>query len=337
MILTNVSFLGQSTSQISRLKDLNATLADLQRQIASGKKTDTLAGFGGTVAQSIQRVRTDRGRVQSYIDNIATANNRIKQMSEAMTAARKAATQLIDGLASAVHESSTDIKTLATLAKQSLAFVQDLANLNVDGRYLFAGSDTGSAPFTDANLLDANMQAQVAGWLNGSSTTAQMTGNIEGFSLPQIGFNPGLSAAGPVSLRIDDGTELDYTVRADVDGFQDVIRALGFMAHLKVPGPADTPTNADLDEALKGILSLVQQGAEKLDAAQTSLGAKSSLIKAVQEKHERDAVTLDGLIHDIENADMTEAIAKVQSLQTQLQASYQVTSILNELSLVNFL
>jgi flagellar hook-associated protein 3 FlgL len=338
MITPSISFLGQSTAQINRLKEINGTLADLQRQISTGKKHETLAGFGGTAAQTIQRVRMDRLRAQSYLENIGTVNTRIKEMDQAMTAARKAATQLIDGLSAAVRDGPSSVATLAALSKQSLAFVQDLANLNIEGRYLFSGSATSEAPFTDANALNAGFQTEVANWLNGSNSTAQLDANVDGFTPAALGFNPALSAAGPVTVRIDDSTELDYTVRADEGGLNDIIRALGFMANLKAPDPAtDIPTEQDLNEVLKHILSMVQSGAQKLDLAQTNLGAKSTLMNAIEENHEKDLATLEGLVSDIENADTAEAVTKLQSLQTQLQASYQVTSILSQLSLVNFL
>lgn len=333
-----VSFFGQSTAQINRLKDLNTTLADLQRQITTGKKFDTLAGFGGTAAQTVQRVRMDRDRVHGYLDNIGTINTRIKEMDLAMTSVRSQAKQLIEGLATAIHSSSDDVGTLSTLARQGLAFVQDLANLNVDGRYLFAGSDVSDAPYLDSNALDTNFQAEIANWLSGASTTAQFEANVDSFSAASIGFNPVLSSAGPVTARIDDNTDLDYTVRADQAGFQEIIRALGLMANLKVPDPAvDVPTNTDLDDVLDKILSTVRAGVDKLDQAQTSLGIKAKFMQGIQENNEADAATLEGVITETENADVTEAITKLQALQTQLQASYQVTNVLSQLSLVNFL
>ncbi|MEZ0223038.1 MAG: flagellin [Alphaproteobacteria bacterium] len=338
MTMIGVSFLGQTVSQSSRLKDLNTALADLERQISSGKKHDTLAGFGGVVAQNIQRVRMDRSRVQTYLDNITTVNTRINAMSQAMTAARKSVSQVIDGLVTALHDSSEDVGTLSTLAKNALKFVQDLANLKVGGRYLFAGSDTTSAPFIDDTQLNANYQTEVTNWLNGTNTTAQFSANVDAFSATALGFNAALSSSGTVAVRIDQSTEVDYTVKADQDGFQEIVRALGLMANLKVPDPnVDVPTTAELDDMLSKVLEIARAGVAQIDQAETNLGTKSGFINAIMEDHRQDAATLDGLIGDTENADMTEAVTKIQALQTQLQSSYEVTSIISRLSLVNFL
>lgn len=338
MTIIGVSFLGQSVSQSNRLKEMNTALADLGRQISSGKKFDTLAGFGGVVAENVQRVRMDRSRVQTYLDNIVTVNTRIKAMSQAMASARKSVQQVIDGLVTALHDSSEDVGTLSALAENALKFVQDLSNLNVGGRYLFAGSDTTSTPFVDDAQLNANFQTEVTNWLSGANTTAQFSANVDAFSATALGFNAALSSSGTVAVRIDQSTEVDYTVKADQDGFQELVRALGLMANLKVPDPnVDVPTVADLDEMLGKVLSIARAGVAQLDQADTNLGTKSGFINAIMEDHERDASTLDGLIGDTENADMTDAVTKIQALQTQLQSSYEVTSIISRLSLVNFL
>ncbi len=336
MTISKVSFLGTTQANIARLKDMNATLTDLQRQISSTKKYDTLAGFG-VEATSVQRNRSDLGRVQSYLDNISGLTSRVTQMNTAMTSTREAVTQLIDGITTAVRDSSADIPSLKVIAKNALDFVQDLANLKIDGRYLFAGSDTSNAPFSSENTLNANFQQQVSDWLSGTNTTAQLNANVAAFTTGDLGLNPGLSASGQVTMRIDETTEIDYTVRADVDGFQEIIQALGFMANMQAPASGDIPTSQDLDAVVQNILGIARAGVEKLDAAATRLGGNFNLLNAVQATHEKDAATLQGLVGKAENADTTDVVTQIQALQTQLQASYEVTSIVNKLSLVNFL
>lgn len=336
MTISKVSFLGSTQANIARLKDMNATLTDLQRQIASTKKYDTLAGFG-VDATAIQRNRTDLGRVQSYLDNISGLTSRITQMNTAMDSTRDAVTQLIDGITTAVRDSSADIPSLKVIAQNALDFVQDLANLKVDGRYLFAGSDSTSAPFTDETVLNNNFQQQLTDWRNGTITTAQLTANVAAMTTADVGMNPGLSASGQVTMRIGETTELDYTVRADVDGFQDIIKALGFMANMQEPAPGDIPTASELDDVIQNIMNIARAGVEKLDAAATRVGGNFNLLNAVEATHESESAMLQGLIGKMENADNTDVVTQIQALQTQLQASYQVTSITNQLSLINFL
>lgn len=336
MTISKVSFLGSSSAQIARLKGMNATLSDLTRQIASRKKHDTLADFGVDAA-TVQRNRVEISRVGSYLDNISAVTTRINQMNAAMTGARDAVQQVIDGLVIAVHDSTADISSIANLAKNSLAFLQDMTNLNHDGRYLFAGSDTDMPPFQDANTMNANFQAEVADWLNGTNSTAQLLSNVDGFTGADLGMNPSLGASGNVAVRIDDTSELDYTVRADTDGFQQLIRALGFMANMQPPGPGDIPTVSEANDVMTQILQIAREGLQQLDAASARVGINFNLIKSVQDTHEQDSAMLEGLISDAEDADTTEVVAQLQALQTQLQASYETTRISSQLSLINFL
>jgi len=336
MTINNVSFLGQSNAQIGRLKDMNATLADLTRQLTTRKLHEDMSGLG-FAAQSVQRYRMDSLRLTTYLDNITGVTTRIKEMDQAMTSSRKAGQQLIDGLTIAVHGGGEEIPSLAQLARDSLAFLQDLTNLNIDGRYLFAGSSTTTQPFIDENLLDANFQQEITDWLNGTNSTAQLLANVEGFTTTDLGFDPALSASGNVAVRVDENTEIDYTVKADSNGIPDLMRALAFMANLTAPGGGDVPTDADLQQVLTQILGIARRGIEDLDTAATSLGSRFNLIKSLEEGHTQDRATLANLIGENEDADTTEVVAQIQSLQTQLQASYQVTSIISQLSLVNFI
>ena len=68
-------------------------------------------------------------------------------------------------------------------------------------------------------------------------------------------------------------------------------------------------------------------------AAQLETGYRA-LIRAL---HAKGIHVLLGTINNIENVDMNEAAVSVTSLQTQLEASYRVTALLSQLSLVNFL
>ncbi|MEZ0260118.1 MAG: flagellin [Alphaproteobacteria bacterium] len=336
MVISNVSFLGQSLAQTSRLKDLNVTLADLTRQLTTRKVHEDMSGLG-FAAQAVQRYRMNSLRLTTYLDNISGVTTRIKEMDQAMASSRTMGEQLIEGLTIAVHGGSEEIPNLAALARDALTFLQDLTNLNIDGRYLFSGSSTTTQPFIDDNLLNANFQQEMTDWLNGTNSTAQLLANVDGFTTTDLGFDPALSASGNVAVRVDEHTEIDYTVKADSNGIPDLMRALAFMSNMVAPGGGDVPTDADLQQVLTQILAIARRGIEDLDTAATSLGSRFNLIKSLEEGHTQDRATLANLIGEKEDADTTEVVAQIQSLQTQLQASYQVTSIISQLSLVNFI
>ncbi|MDE1151282.1 MAG: hypothetical protein PW788_02000 [Micavibrio sp.] len=334
--VNGLSFLNSSQTQTGRLKDLASTLNDLERQMSTSKKYDTLAGLG-TDSLSVQRLRMDKNTLDTYSTNIDNATSRINLMSQTMTSASGLASQLVSAINSSVLGGNTDISEITTLAKQGMAFLGDMMNTQLDGRYLFAGSDTTAQPYSDSNTANANMQAQITAWLNGTQTTAQLTANVNAFSASDVGINPALSGSGSVSVRVDTSTEVDYTVKADNSGMQDIMKALALAANLTAPGAGDTPDATQMNNVLRQIATIAQGGADALNAQNAQIGSKFDLMSSIQDTHKRDAATYETLFSSSENADTTEVVAKVQQLQTQLEASYQVTSIASKLSLVNFI
>ncbi len=336
MTISGVSFLGSSTAQTSRLKDLATTLNDLERQMTTQKKTDTLAGLGYD-SLGVQRLHMDKNQLDGYLNNIDAANTRIGFMSSNMTGASTVGQQLIDSIQKQVLGGNLDMNEISTLAQQALDFLGDTMNVQLDGRYLFAGSDTTAQPFNNKTLLNTNMQTEVTNWLNGTTTTAQLEANVDAQTPTAVGLNPALSASGSVAVRADQNTEVDYTVKADNSGMQDIMKALGLAANLKAPAGGDTPTTAELTDVLRHIIGIAQKGIDSLNSANTAIGSKLDLLNNIKSSHEQDSATFETLFSNKENANTTEVVAQVNQLQTQLQASYQVTSIVSKLSLINYI
>jgi flagellin-like hook-associated protein FlgL len=56
-----------------------------------------------------------------------------------------------------------------------------------------------------------------------------------------------------------------------------------------------------------------------------------------KEAHSETLTLLESQILDVEDVDSYEAVSRFQTLQSQLQASYQTTSLIRNLSLTNFI
>lgn len=337
MSTSGISFLGQSQAQSTRLQTLRQQLTDLQRQATTQKKYERMSGFGfGSLR--VQNYRMDFNRLESYTSNIDNVNTRIKLMSTSMEQVSTLGRQLASTIGGELLGGNVDMTSIKVVADGALDFIQSLINTNIDGRFLFSGSATNIEPLNSTGPATTVFQADVADWLSGTITTTQLIGNANSYTANQVGFDPGLSAAGPVSIRIDDAAEVDYSVLANMNGFDKILKAITLAANIEIPDPlTDVPNNNDLSDALQGISNLVRQGIEEMDEATASLGGKFNLLNTVQERHNKDLALLQGLIDKEENADTTEVIASMQLLQTQLQASYEITRIVSQLTLVNYL
>jgi flagellar hook-associated protein 3 FlgL len=335
--ISSISFLSQSNSQIIRLKEMNFNLQDLQRQLATQKKSESYSGLGFD-ALNVQRYRMDKSRMDSYLGNIDLVTTRINVMSDSLSRASELAREFLSGLYGQQGASEIDMETVKRQAQINLDFVLDLANQEVDGRYLFAGSNSSTPPISDPDAALTNMQGQVTNWLNGTQTTSQTISNINGFGITSLGFDPSMSSSSSVTIRIDDGTDVDYTSIGASNGMQDIIRLFAMMAAMEVPDPmTDVPTANDFASIVDEAIRLTRQGVSALDQANAQLSGKMNIIKSLQENHEQDIGLFETLIAKKENADTAEVAVKISSLQTQLSASYQVTSFVSQLSLVNYL
>lgn len=332
-----VSFLAQTTAQHMRLREQHFTLADLQRQVSTQKRHENFSGFGFD-SLTLQKYRMDRGRTETWLGNIGKVTTRINLMSDMMERAAELGRQLMGSIQTHPREGNTDIGTIRVLAQDAMELLRDIINVSLEDRHLFAGSDTALLPFSDQSVLEANFQAEITDWLNGTTTTAQLISNAEGFSATQLGFDAGLSASGPVTIRIEETTEIDYTVMGNANGLNDIMRAMAFAAAIELPDPAtDVPTNGEFHDALSAILEMAKRGVDAVEVAATTLGSKFNLIKSIEDTHRQEIALFDNLISDMEDADTTEAVAKLQAMQTQMTASYEVTRIVSQLSLINFI
>ena len=134
--------------------------------------------------------------------------------------------------------------------------------------------------------------------------------------------------------KIDDGMVLEYGVRADEPALRDTLKQLAVLASVEFDDDADLDYyRAVVDRSATG-LQTAGSGIRDLIG---ELGQKEELLVSVSGKQEAFVTLTNNQIVEIENVDPYAAIAEFFQLDTQLQASYQVTARLQGLSIVNFL
>ena len=334
---SNISFLGQSQTQVNRLNDLRATLDDLQRQATTQKKFENFSGFG-TDALNLQRLHNSSTLKQAYVSNIDAASNRMTLMNTSMTEIIKVGQDIITTIQNQAKGGQPDMQLINQQARQGLSYVESLLNQTIDGRYIFGGSDVTTPPYSDENILNTNFNNQISSWLGGGITNAQLTATTDAFTASNLGLSGGLGAAGNVTTRIDDNLDLDYTIKADDKSITDILNTLGYAANLKYPDPlTDVASPTQFNDLIDHILSIGTGAVDGLNSLTQTLASKFNLVKSIRETHTSDLGLVTTQIDKLENADPTNVIATMQLLQTQLQASYQVTRQVSQMSLVNFL
>lgn len=134
-----------------------------------------------------------------------------------------------------------------------------------------------------------------------------------------------------LTARIDISATVSYGVTADEAGFEKLFRAL-FM----VKEAAADPTNINR-ETLETALALSLEAIEDIPDIRSRIGADLLTLDRVQSRHQDVVVYTGEAISNIENVDVAAAVATLAAQETQLEASFLVTSRLSQLTLLNFL
>jgi len=335
MSTSSVSLLGQSTAQGERLADLRQQMDDLSRQVTTGQVADTYSGLG-TSAEPLLNLNAQQPLLQSYLTNITSVSNTMTMMNNALTQITDVGNTLVTAIQTQLQNSPTNLQNIQQIAQQGLQTVEDMINQNNNGQYLFAGSDGSNPPFVDSTTLNSNFTSQINSWLS-TGNTAALTSAVSGFSATNLGLSPSLATSGNVTAQIGDNQTVDYTINADNPGFQSIISALALVANTPYPSSTDTATPTDYANVMNSALTTAQQGVTQVNATAESLAGQFEQVNTAQTNNTADLTLVQNQISSLSSADTTTAIAEMQTLQTQLTASYQVTNLVSSLSLVNYL
>lgn len=332
-----ISTYGFSLSMISKNSNLQKQLVSLQQQIATGVKSQELKGYGVDNLR-LQNARISIDSIEAYIFNINTATSQIQQMNLNVQEAAVQAENVLDALTVLPTEGDVDITNLKALAGNARDIVLQLVNDKIGEDYLFAGSDIKNRPLPNLSSLTARVQTQVASFLDGTNTVDTFLTTIGGYTDSQTGYSLGVQSSRSINVRADDNFEVDYTVKANNEGFKAILTGLTVLSELEVPDPdVDLASRDDFFTALDSVFSMVSDGINALRSAEIKLSSAEATIGRKLANHQADQGYLQTTVENIQYIDPAEAVVKFQSLQTQLEAAFQATSIISSLSLARLL
>ncbi len=78
-------------------------------------------------------------------------------------------------------------------------------------------------------------------------------------------------------------------------------------------------------------------GVQKPEEISIEFGVAQSAMNSATQRHNASKLYLESALSKVEDASQEEVAASILALQTRLQASYQTTSILSQLSLTNYI
>ncbi len=168
------------------------------------------------------------------------------------------------------------------------------------------------------------------------------TGLVDGTTANTVfwyqGDNGPGSARDTAVVKADSALTISYGTRASEGALTEVVKNLALLAAEEFD-PVDPNTNEryrelrDRTGAALGFLN----GAPSIEDMIGELGFKSDTLNKTSERHTSSRNVALTFQADIEQADPYEVSAQLLQVQVQLDASYQATSLLARLTLVNYL
>ena len=347
--MTTISSLSLSAPMRQSVQQLESQLSQVQTEISSGLPADlglTLGANTGTVLS----LESETDQLDGYTASNNVASTRLGTTNTALTSLLTTAQGVSADLVSASGVGGTS--TLQAAAQAALQSLAAGLNTSAGGQYVFGGINTTQAPSANytasptsaaKTAVDTAFQnyfqtsqtssgasaisaADLTKFLNDSSFTGIFTGGGAGTSQSasattlQTAISPSQTISTSVSAKSDAFNELSqgYAILDEFTGGS----TLSSDAQAAAVSQATTLINAGI-AGLTNIQSGVGVAQTAISDANTQLSAQSSLLK--------------GSVSDMTSVDTYALSSQVTTLQNQLEASYSLTSRLQQLSLVNYL
>lgn len=319
-----ITALGNAPTLINQLA-ANSTavqqqLAAVLEQQSTGRVSDSYAGLNTAVRTSVD-LRPAMAQSQTWQANIDAAGARLDLTQTVMKQISAVAQEFYAQTNNINDINAADVPNIAAQAKSALQQVAQLLNTKQGDTYVFAGQDSHNAPVPDTD------PAAVGAALLASDTATSPFSATLGTAVPQVEVGDGQF----VSVGLVANANTLSTSQAPTTGsyMRDLMRGLATLANM-TPATATLALGADTRTRLGSAITAMATETGALGTVQADLQARQATLAAVQ-------TTLTKQVSGVEEADMALVATRVASLQTQLQASYQVIAGVKSLTLANFL
>lgn len=175
----------------------------------------------------------------------------------------------------------------------------------------------GSSPASSATTL-----------VNGSANTVEWYLGNDGPGSPRL----------TAMARVDDAVTVQYGAQANEDAIRRQLQAIAVFGTFSTSPTGQYSGGQVAALSLRTTQALTQQpGQQRIEDIQTDIAMAQNTMKDASTRQTQAKAQLQSIIDQAESASPDQVASEILALQNALQASYQVTSNLAQLSLVKFL
>lgn len=326
-----------------------AALSQAQIEISTGNKADIGVALGARTGVSLS-LKSEVDRLNGYASSNSLATTRLGSTATALSAMLTGAQSIAASLVTASGTGGTPA-TLQASAKAALQALIGGLNTASGGQHVFAGINTDTQPIGDyfsaqtssakAGVDDAFRQSfgfsqtdEGAAAISGSAMESFLDGAFaDQFSDASWSANWSSASNQTISTTVSPTQSTATSVSANATAFRTIAEAYTMLSEFT----GSTMSSAAQASVVAKATALVNAGIAALTNTQSAVGIAQATISTATTQITAQVNVLTTSVSDLDGVDTYGLSSRVTALQTQLEASYALTSRLQQLSLVNYL
>ena len=294
---------------LSQIQKAEAAVDLANRQVVSGKVATTYSGYGDKTA-IMEAARSAAGRSDA---NLATAQQ-VSMRLDLQDAQLSQLSDLAGQVRQALSKAAADQDATSLMSQMQGFYNQAVEILNSKDAngYIYGGDNNQVPPVTVTDLSGLAALPSVSNaFANGQVKTSVRIGDSQ---TVQVGL-----------LASDLGTQL-FSLFQQVAQFDS-----------GGSGPFDTKTTPAQQNFLESTIQTAANVAEGINGESAGNGIRYQMVQQTMTQLQARSTVYTGFVSSIQDVDVAEALSRLNQNNIALQASFQVTSSLNKLSLLDFM
>jgi len=342
----------------TQIREIQDRLNNASLEVATGVKADVYKslGFGST---EVLALRAQVERNEGFIASNQLLSSKLDVTASTLNGIRSIAQSFLNDVTPNVNAPTASAPDLQAAAISALEQLTGQLNSTYQGVAIFSGIDSDQRSLQGWNQADAttglspsDVLASVigAGFTGATDATNKANAIVDIFANADVAqpdrnfeatfYNgaPLLQSGGASTPRlqaqIDKNTTLEYGIQANDQAFRDVMRGLSMIASTDVSAISD---GAAYEVWMSNAVDALGQGVSGLIEVESKLGGQQQQVSAKIAAQQNLGDIFNARVNDLEGVDLFEAASRVIELETQLQATYTVTSRLSQLSFLDYM
>lgn len=334
MAIGRVSTYQFNTSFAKQVNNTQSKFNKLSQQISSGKRVTSVTD-DAVAAKGIIKANAQLADIETYLANLKQADNELTQTDKTLGAINDKLQEAYD-LAMTVANGTNGEDQMNAYRQQLDSIIDSvtrLANTQYGDKYLFAGTNTTTEPYSLLETADATVDNAGLVYAGNDGARYALVGQAKN-ELPdvisdekkeQINFI-GEDVFGQVKFT----TDADGKVTIDDANSSGAFAALYKLKTALQSDPVD-------ENAARATMKNLDDSMSQVTAARTKTGALGQEFEDIQDAYANDTINIKQLRSNLEDTDLPSAVSDWYSTYQSLQASYQMFSQTMNVSLLNYI